>query len=188
VYLCKKVISEFNKGSFTQTLEGGLYMYPIPSKTNTANPAAANSGTAGDPNQSAAETNRLANAGTGGSTRPSAGAGQSSPSFAATDPRRVDGPDGGSAAILGSQQNSAARAAPVVSTGGPGTAVSGPLSGAAFNNSTTRPVGASAPATNADGTVIATPTATGNVPPKIANNTSPTSPTQPANQPMALDS
>jgi hypothetical protein len=32
VYVCVEVESEFNKGSFTQTLKGVLYMFPIPDK------------------------------------------------------------------------------------------------------------------------------------------------------------
>lgn len=50
VYQAYKVISEFKGGRFEQTLEGTLFMFPIPSKTNTA---------AAAPDQSAAETNRL---------------------------------------------------------------------------------------------------------------------------------
>jgi hypothetical protein len=85
VYLCKKVISEFRHGAFTQTLEGALYLFPIPSKTNTANPAAANKDA--DPRAAAAAASRA--------------------QFAANDPRRLDIGDGGKAAILGAQNNSA---------------------------------------------------------------------------------
>jgi hypothetical protein len=41
VYIATKVTSEFKGGSFEQALEGTLYMFPIPSGKNTANPAAA---------------------------------------------------------------------------------------------------------------------------------------------------
>jgi hypothetical protein len=41
VYIATKVTSEFKGGSFEQALEGTLYMFPIPSGKNAANPAAA---------------------------------------------------------------------------------------------------------------------------------------------------
>jgi hypothetical protein len=34
VYVCVEVESEFNKGAFTQTLKGVLYMFPIPGKND----------------------------------------------------------------------------------------------------------------------------------------------------------
>lgn len=43
VYQCVKVVSEFKAGKFEQTLEGALFMFPIPSGKNTA-------ATAGNPN------------------------------------------------------------------------------------------------------------------------------------------
>jgi hypothetical protein len=43
VYQCVKVISEFKAGKFEQTLEGALFMFPVPSGNNTA-------ATAGNPN------------------------------------------------------------------------------------------------------------------------------------------
>jgi len=43
VYQCVRVISEFKAGKFEQTLEGALFMFPIPSGKNTA-------ATAGNPN------------------------------------------------------------------------------------------------------------------------------------------
>lgn len=77
VYLCKKVVSEFRQGKFEQTLEGAIYLFPKPDRTNTANPAAVGSAKVnqfgafdfgrGDtwdstpvPNQNNAETARLA--------------------------------------------------------------------------------------------------------------------------------
>jgi hypothetical protein len=41
VYIATKVTSEFKGGSFEQALEGTLYLFPIPSGKNAANPAAA---------------------------------------------------------------------------------------------------------------------------------------------------
>jgi hypothetical protein len=43
VYQCVRVISEFKAGKFEQTLEGALFMFPVPSGNNTA-------ATAGNPN------------------------------------------------------------------------------------------------------------------------------------------
>ena len=51
VYKANKVISEFKQGKFEQTLEGSLFMFPVPTGKNTA---------AAAPNQSAAEDSRLA--------------------------------------------------------------------------------------------------------------------------------
>jgi hypothetical protein len=91
VYLCKKVVSEFRHGAFTQTLEGALYLFPVPNKTNTANPAAAD-----DPRQGRG-------VGRADTSSSDAGGGQGSSQFAARDPRRLDIGDGGKAAILGAQ-------------------------------------------------------------------------------------
>ena len=41
VYIATKVTSEFKGGSFEQSLDGSLYLFPIPSGKNAANPAAA---------------------------------------------------------------------------------------------------------------------------------------------------
>jgi hypothetical protein len=70
VYQATKVVSEFKNGAFEQTLNGSIFRFPIPGKSNTANPAAA-SGSGADgsdadgeggrnTNQSSAETARLA--------------------------------------------------------------------------------------------------------------------------------
>ena len=40
VYQATKVISEFRQGRFEQTIEGSMYFFPIPSKTNTVSAAA----------------------------------------------------------------------------------------------------------------------------------------------------
>ena len=126
VYLCKRVISDFRQGRFEQTLEGALYLFPVPDKSNTANPAAANkaisnSNATVDNSSDRTETAKLLRQGQ--ATRPSLPAtgavgGASSPQFAATDPRRLDIGDGGKAAVLGAQQS--AVKAPALSTTGPG--------------------------------------------------------------------
>lgn len=191
VYLCTKVLSEFKSGRFEQTLEGTLYNFTIPDKTNAANPAAAASSTAPaakttDPNQSAAETQRLANAGNPGTTRPSASSSPSSNESAAETRRLANA---GSASTLGATQNSAATREPSVSTGGaaiaPDLANTG-VSGSGTNQQT--PAGAASPATDSSGTVVGTPNAVGSTPPKIADNTGPDSPTNPANMLIAKES
>jgi hypothetical protein len=131
VYLCKRVHSEFRQGRFEQTLEGALYLFPVPNKSNTANPAAANKAISNtnastDNSSNRVETAKLLRQAQG--TRPSLPAtgavgGSSSPQFASTDPRRLDIGDGGKAAILGAQQN--AVKVPVLSTTGQGTVPGG---------------------------------------------------------------
>jgi len=126
VYVCKGVVSEFNKGRFEQTLDGVLYQFPTPKKTNTANPAAAaaaNStadqsratdprfGTRDDPRQGRG-FNRVA---------PESGGGRGSAGFNEIDPRRLDRGDGGKAAILGAQSASNSRRAPPPGELGSGT-------------------------------------------------------------------
>jgi hypothetical protein len=54
VYQANRVVSEFRQGRFEQTIEGTMYYFPIPSKTNTAAATAVN-------NQSDPETQRLIN-------------------------------------------------------------------------------------------------------------------------------
>ena len=121
VYVCRGVVSEFNKGRFEQTLDGVLYNFPTPKKTNTANPAAANStadqsratdprfGTRDDPRQGRG-FNRVA---------PAAVAQPTGGSPAEADPGA--GVAGGKAAILGAQSASNSRRAPVPGKLGGGT-------------------------------------------------------------------
>jgi len=60
-YMLTTVESVFSKGKFTQTLEGNIN--DIPAGTTTATPAKSSANGTDTPNQSAAETNRLAKAG-----------------------------------------------------------------------------------------------------------------------------
>jgi len=174
VYLCKKVVSEFRQGAFTQTLEGALYLFPIPSKTNTANPAAANStadqsrsdprlGTRDDPRQGRG-FNRVA---------PVSGGGRGSPEFDENDPRRLDRGDGGRAAILGAQAASNARRTPAPGELGSGSfgvvntaaVASGQLGSGTFtieNAPVARP-----PTSGTGGTVTNVPETVGNGPRKL---------------------
>lgn len=129
VYRAVKVVSEFKNGAFDQTLEGTLYVYPKPDRSNTANPGAANSNTIdgsdnrfsrqGNPNTTPGGTGRLKPPNTS-----DAGAGRSSSQFNATDPRRLDIGDGGKAAILGAQKSLVSGAREFTTNGG----------GAAFGN------------------------------------------------------
>lgn len=58
IYQATRCISEFRQGRFEQTLEGSLYMFPIPSGTNTATTAAKNAAQsdAGRPNPNTTNT------------------------------------------------------------------------------------------------------------------------------------
>jgi hypothetical protein len=183
VYLCKKVISEFRHGAFTQTLEGALYLFPIPGKTNTANPAAAAQlNSAGkNPNitNEVAERQNIDLSNTAGQT--------ARQNAAATDPRRtgsVESANQESAAVLGAQNNSAVKS-PVSNTNSTNTPPggSGVQSGQSGTNQLS-PAGPPKPATTGTGTNVGQ---AGAAPPKIAENTSPTSPTQPQNQPIVKD-
>jgi hypothetical protein len=163
VYLCKKVVSEFRHGAFTQTLEGALYLFPIPSKTNTANPAAANKDA--EPRDTTATP-------TDARQRRSQGRLAASQASAA-------------AAILGAQNNSnSARRTPISNTnatntppGGPGVQP-GQLGSGTFQ---ILPAGSPKPATSGTGQAVGSG---GTTVPKIGENTNPTSPTRPENQPI----
>lgn len=85
VYQATKVISEFKNGAFEQTLHGSIFRFPIPGKTNTANPAVSNSGTdaARNPNQTAATAKRT------GLNLSAESANAARSAYAAKDPRLV---------------------------------------------------------------------------------------------------
>jgi hypothetical protein len=205
VYQCKKVVSEFRQGRFEQTLEGAIYMFPVPDKSNTANPAAVAQAAPGAPNQSDAETARL-NRQAGNATTSAAQTERQN--AAATNPQgtgSAGSTNGESAAVIGAQQNSAGTQTPSVSTGngGAGTSSSPDLANTGVAGSGTNqqtPAGSTTPATDSSGTVVGTPatdssgtvvgtpTAVGSTPPKIAADTSPTSPTNAANQQIAKES
>ena len=97
VYQATKVISEFRQGKFEQTIEGELYSFPLPSKTNTAAATAVN-------NQSDAETARLNRSGNAGAN-PGANAG---------------GPGGGPAGANQTAASAARLGQPNTSTAGAG--------------------------------------------------------------------
>ena len=179
VYMCKGVVSEFNKGKFEQTLEGVLYEFPTPNKTNTANPAAANkavnkSGSTVDNSVDRAETAKLARQARGGT---GAAGGRGSPSFNETDPRRLDRGDGGKAAILGAQAN--ARRVPAPGELGSGTfgtptgpGLSGQLGSGTFSIENSPPP--SPPTSGTGGSVSAVPVSVLNGPRKLpASGTEP---------------
>ena len=181
VYLCKKVVSEFRQGRFEQTLEGAIYLFPKPDKTNAANPAAVTS-------SDVADTGRPATAATpNGGLKP--GQVRAGPeltedqalaaraAFAATDPRRLDIGDGGKAAVLGAQ--GAYRTAQFAENAG----------GAAFGNPSITRQGITAGATQllpagspgvptdgTGGTVGTVAEEVGNGPPKLPNTGRPITP------------
>jgi hypothetical protein len=131
VYQAYRVVSEFRQGRFEQTIEGSMYYFPIPSKTNTVAATAQNNQS--DPelrrlinrnvangnaarNQAAADNNALAAAGAIGTaaaqsrlgppTTSTAGAGRGS-----TDAFAALLPGGGGAAAGGSFVNQLANGA-----------------------------------------------------------------------------
>ena len=85
VYQAVKVISEFKNGSFEQTLQGSIFRFPIPGKSNTANPAAADSNPDKErnPNQTAATAKRT------GMDLSAANAAKARAEFAKKDPRLI---------------------------------------------------------------------------------------------------
>jgi Tfp pilus assembly major pilin PilA len=105
VYQATKIVSEFKNGAFEQTLNGSILRFPIPNKSNTANPAATAASTgdtdAGRSSSSANKTKETA-ARTGVNLSDAA-AQKARANFAKTDPRRLDTGDGGKRAILGAQ-------------------------------------------------------------------------------------
>jgi hypothetical protein len=93
VYIATKVTSEFKGGSFEQTLDGSLYLFPIPSGKNAANPAAAqataalvaNPDSARTPGATTKKDNKKVGQGTGfvgeGGTQTEGGAATGNPSI-----------------------------------------------------------------------------------------------------------
>jgi len=92
VYIATKVTSEFKGGSFEQTLDGSLYLFPIPSGKNAADPAAAATTSAlvasGGDNQRTNNTTRQGPGWVGsGGTQTAGGAATGNPSISrSTDP------------------------------------------------------------------------------------------------------
>jgi hypothetical protein len=177
VYLCKKVVSEFRQGRFEQTLDGALYMFPKPDKTNTANPAAVTSGNVADTGRPAATSGLKPGQVLAGPELTDDQALAARAAFAAKDSRRLDIGDGGKAAILGAQ--GAYRTAQFGENAG----------GAAFGNpSITRqgitagatqllPAGSpAAPTDGTGGTVGTVAEEIGNGPPKLPNTGRPITP------------
>ena len=117
VYQAVKIISEFRQGSFYQTIEGTLYQFPLPSKKNTVQ-ASSNSVTS-DALDNERASNAAAVAQSNG-TRTNADPNQTAATAgrtgialqnriqgtATTDPRSTLSADGGTAAMMGSQQAS----------------------------------------------------------------------------------
>lgn len=106
VYQATKVVNEFKNGAFEQTLHGSIFRFPIPGKSNTANPAAAASGAdrARNANQTAATAKRT------GMNLSAEAARNARSAYAAKDPRlissttNVTGVNPSSAAAQGTQQ------------------------------------------------------------------------------------
>jgi hypothetical protein len=98
-------VSEFKNGAFEQTLNGSLFRFPIPNKSNTANPSAVASTSATDAGRSSSSANKTKEtfAKTGRAVPTDEEARKARANFAKTDPRRLDTGDGGKRAILGAQ-------------------------------------------------------------------------------------
>ena len=105
VYQATKIVSEFKNGAFEQTLNGSILRFPIPNKSNTANPAAAASTGDTDAGRSSSSANKTKEtfAKTGRAVPTDEEAKKARANFAKTDPRRLDTGDGGKRAILGAQ-------------------------------------------------------------------------------------
>lgn len=182
VYQAVKVTSEFKNGSFEQTLQGSIFRFPIPGKTNTANPAATNSETAGltegrVTGASADKTKETA-ARTGVNLSTEA-ARNARNAYAARDPRRLDAGDGGKRAILATQgaykEAQFAENAGGAAFGNPSITRQGITAGA-----TLQPAGRVSPPTDGAGGSV-TPTSAvaeevGSGPPKLPNTGRPITP------------
>lgn len=183
VYQAVKVVSEFKNGGFEQTLQGSIFRFPIPGKSNTANPAAATSGDVaalsenGRANTSANKTAEVG-ARTGiNLTDEEARAARSA--YAAKDPRRLDTGDGGKRAILATQgaykEARFAENAGGAAFGNPSITRQGITAGA-----TLLPAGQASPPTDGGGGSVSTTTAVeeavGNGPPKLPNTGRPITP------------
>jgi hypothetical protein len=179
VYQAIKVVSEFKNGAFEQTLNGSIFRFPIPGKTNTANPSAAadSSASATDAGRSSSSANKPKEAftRTGQAVPTDAEAQQARANFAKTDPRRLDTGDGGNRARLEAQgaykEAKFATNAGGAAFGNPSIARQGITAGA-----TVLPAGEPRPPTDGTGSSVSvggaggagsTAQAVGEVPPKL---------------------
>jgi hypothetical protein len=203
VYVAHTVTSEFTKGSFTQLLEGALYLFPIPGKNAPVVKPKTSDATRRNPNitKEVAERTKVdlsEDAGRAARQR-----------YAATDPRLTTG---GRAAVAGGQRQAGAPAPTFgdtpggAATGNPKIAAQGKYGGA----TQVLPAGAPRPATSGSGAggpsgttgaPLTAPNA-GSAPQRLPaspntvtpsnvaaarrgeSNRSPTSPTNPSNQPI----
>lgn len=167
VYMATTCVSEFRQGRFEQTLEGSLVIFPIPGKTNAA-------AAKGKEDQSAAETNRQKTANEKAKGRSSGltdkQAQQARANFAARDPRRIDSPDGGKAAIQGAQQT-AQRAQGLTNVTGsvPTSSYARGVQQQLYGTQTVQSAGAPRPASSGSnsGTVGSVSENVGSAPPKM---------------------
>lgn len=169
VYQARHVLSEFRQGAFYQTIEGTLYMFPLPNKKNTVQASgsattsdaldsqrpAATGGVAGanPANQTAATASRL---GTDLQNRVQ--------NDATADPRSLTSTDGGSAAILGAQQASSTQNRyrfPGANAGTPADTLP------QDTGVSIRPAAPAAPVTDGTGGVVSTPATAGRAPPVL---------------------
>jgi hypothetical protein len=205
VYVCKEVVSEFNRGSFTQTLNGILYTFPIPSKDADKAKVKQTDAKRRNPNITRDVERR-----TGVNLSDKAGS-DARNAYAASDPRLTTG---GRAQVAGAQRAAGVPApgfgetAGGAATGNPKIAAQGRYGGA----TQVLPAGQPRPPTSNESPaessrlrnagITATPTSTGAAPQRLppsptavtpanvaaarqgASRQSPNSPTQPQNQPI----
>jgi len=207
VYKANTIVSEFNRGSFEQHLEGTLYQFIVPDKANAANPAAA----ADDGSSDRVQAARLADLSRNRASQADAAAGvvSTSATTSLTGARSADNLNtAASASVLGSQAfarllPSNTTAAGRVEFGIPTLAVSSLTAGAAQ----LLPAGYPSAPTTETGAALGSATSIAAVPRKIGDisastvaqvtalsqdtglvdTTSPTSKTNPANQQISRD-
>ena len=218
VYTAVKVLSEFRQGSFYQTIEGTLYQFPLPSKKNTVNATAGS--TTSDSLDNARANNAGAVAQTNGArtnaNQTASARGRTGIALqnriqgtATADPRSLLNINGGTAAILGSQQASAAQPIPRSAASNTGTGID--INGLDDNTtSNIRPAAPPQAATDGADNTISVTAPINSGPPKLpgvgedqpgltdlqleqlqdgipADSGDPTSSTNPSNQDIATD-
>jgi hypothetical protein len=208
VYVCSEVVSEFNRGAFTQTLNGVLYMFPVPEKDKDKAKVKQPDAKRRNPNITRDVERR-----TGVNLSDKAGS-DARNAFAASDPRLTTG---GRAQVAGAQRQNGVPApgfgetAGGAATGNPKIAAQGRYGGA----TQVLPAGQPRPPTSNESPAesgrlrnagsIAAPTSTGSSPQRLpqsptavnpanraaaqqgASRQSPTSPTNPANQQISKE-
>ena len=174
VYIATKVTSEFRGGSFEQTLNGSLYLLPLPSGKNAANPAAAASTANASPDTKRTSTGKV-NKTTGGPGRLTQAQLAAAQKFAGSGSTLRtgtfdSGAEGNSwdsqAAVAGSQQSPGSGPRQFQNTAGGGYDAMGSFTGD-YVSPNPLPAGAPKPPTDGAGGTIGVTEATNTGPPKL---------------------